>query len=77
MAKITPEYCNNFHAVAWEQACFVNNDNPLAVAQQIKGAFEIVEKVAKINLSENAPPLYSSLINNAHSIFYQAKWGHK
>jgi len=41
--KITPAYCQEFHRIAWEQACQVNNTNPLAVAEGIKELVEVAK----------------------------------
>jgi len=45
MRKVTAQYCQEFHKIAWEQACSINPDNPQAVADGIKGLVEALEQV--------------------------------
>ena len=43
--SITPAYCNEFHRVAWDAACQINNENPLAVAEGIKDMYRACERL--------------------------------
>ena len=46
--RITVAYCQEFHRITWEQACKLNPDNPMAVAEALSDLYEALKNTNEV-----------------------------